>query len=110
MKAMFKAFVLVAFAAACAITSAQAQNVRVRGTIDKIDGDLLMVKSRDNTELKLKLKADAAVRGVVKKSLSDVKAGTGVGITSKPRPDGTLQAVEIHIFPAGQNFNSFHGD
>ena len=84
--------------------------MRVRGTIEKIDDDLLTVKSRDGSDLKLKLKSDAAVRGIVKASLADIKAGTGVGITSMPQADGSLKAVEVHIFPAGQRFNSFHGN
>jgi len=101
-----------AFAAAFAATTvvAQPQNVRVRGTIEKVDGDTLMVKSREGADLTLKLKADAIVRGIIKASLADIKAGTGVGITSMPQADGSLRAVEIHIFPAGQNFNSFHGN
>ena len=47
----------LALAAGFAVVSvsAQAQNVRVRGTIEKVDGDVVTVKSRDNTELKLKL-------------------------------------------------------
>ena len=102
----------VALAAGFAVVSvsAQAQNVRVRGTIEKVDGDVVTVKSRDNTELKLKLKDNAAVRGVVKASLADVKSGNNVAITSRPRPDGTLQAVELRVFPPNQPFNSFHGD
>ena len=102
----------LALAAGFAVVSvsAQAQNVRVRGTIEKVDGDVVTVKSRDNTELKLKLKDTAAVRGVVKASLADVKAGNNVAITSRPRPDGTLQAVELRVFPPNLPFNSFHGD
>ena len=102
----------VALAAGFAVVSvsAQAQNVRVRGTIEKVDGDVVTVKSRDNTELKLKLKDNAAVRGVVKASLADVKSGNNVAITSRPRPDGTLQAVELRVFPPNLPFNSFHGD
>ena len=101
----------VAVVAAFAVTSvsAQAQNVRVRGTIEKVDGNTVMVKSRDGGELKLTLKDNANIRGVVKASLADVKAATNVAITSRPRPDGTLQAVELRIFPPGP-FNSFHGD
>ncbi|HEY7297564.1 MAG TPA: hypothetical protein VH684_06460 [Xanthobacteraceae bacterium] len=87
----------------------QAQNVRVRGTVEKLDGNLLTVKSRDGSELKLKLKDNATVRGVVKASLADVKSGSNVAITSRPRPDGTLQAVELRIFPPGP-FNTFHRD
>jgi hypothetical protein len=94
---------------AVSTVAAQAQNVRVRGTIEKLDGNTLMVKSRENTELKLTLKSDVRIGGVVKASLADVKADTNVAITSRPRADGTLEAVELRIFPPGP-FNSFHGD
>src|SRR5207245_10668307 len=39
-----------------------------------------------------------------------VKTESNVAITSRPRPDGTLEAVELRIAPAGQPFNSFHSD
>jgi hypothetical protein len=73
----------VAVTAAFAVTSvaAQAQNVRVRGAIESVDGNTVMVKSRDGASLKLVLKDNAAVRGVVKASLADVKAATNVAIT-----------------------------
>jgi hypothetical protein len=105
-------FVVAALAATCALSSvsAQAQNVRVRGTIEKLDGNSLAVKSRDGTELKLVLKDNVRIGGVVKASLADVKANSNVAITSRPRPDGTLEAVELRIAPAGQPFNSFHSD
>jgi hypothetical protein len=105
-------FVVAMLAATCGLgpVAAQAQNVRVRGTIEKLDGNNLMVKSRDGAELKLVLKDNVRVGGVVKASMSDVKPDTNVAITSRPRPDGTLEAVELRIFPAGQPFNSFHGD
>jgi hypothetical protein len=105
-------FVVALLAATCALgsASAQAQNVRVRGTIEKLDGNNLTVKSRDGGELKLVLKDNVRVGGVVKAALADVKPDTNVAITSRPRPDGTLEAVELRIAPAGQPFNSFHGD
>jgi hypothetical protein len=89
--------------------AAQAQNVRVRGAIESVDGNTVMVKARDGASLKLVLKDNASVRGVVKASLADVKASTNVAITSRPRADGTLEAVELRIFPPGP-FNSFHSD
>lgn len=101
---------MVAAAFALSAISAQAQNVRVRGTIEKLDGSVLMVKSRDGAELKLTLKDNVRVAGVVKASLANIKPDTNVAITSRPRPDGSLEAVELRIFPAGQPFNSFHGD
>jgi hypothetical protein len=90
--------------------SAQAQNTRVRGTIEKLDGNTLSVKSRDGADLKLTLKDNVRIAGVVKAKLADVKADANVAITSKPRPDGTLEAVELRIAPAGQPFNSFHSE
>jgi hypothetical protein len=112
MKMARRILTAAAVAAAFTVTTvvAQVQNVRVRGTIEKVDGDMLTVKSREGTDLKLKLKDNATVRGVIKASLADIKSGTGVGITSMPQADGSLKAVEIHIFPAGLNFNSFHGN
>jgi hypothetical protein len=73
--------------------------VRVRGTIDSKDHEVLDVKARSGETLKVKLADNAPVRAVVKASLSDVKPGSFVGITAMPQPDGTQKAVEIHIFP-----------
>src|SRR5258708_6261884 len=110
MRITSQAFAVAIATFALTSVSAQAQNVRVRGTIEKLDGNTLMVKSREGAELKLVLKDNVRIGGVVKASLADVKASTNVAITSKPRADGTLEAVELRIFPAGQPFNSFHGD
>src|ERR1700722_10601369 len=109
MRITFAAAVLTAAFALNAV-SAQAQNVRVRGTIEKLDGNVLMVKSRDGAELKLTLKDNVRIAGVVKASLADVKADANVAITSRPRADGTLEAFELRIAPAGQPFNSFHSE
>ena len=76
MRITSQVFVGAMLAATFALSSvsAQAQNVRVRGTIEKLDGNSLAVKSRDGTELKLVLKDNVRVGGVVKASLADVKA------------------------------------
>ncbi len=106
----------VMFAAACVATlapglaCAQAQNVRVRGTIEKVDGNAVMVKSREGAEFKLVLKDNARVAGVVKARLTDLKPTDNVAITSQRRADGGQEAIELRISPAGQPFNSFQGD
>jgi hypothetical protein len=85
-----------------AATAALAQSpdmVRVRGTIQSVDGSMLDVKARDGADLKIKLADNAQVRTVVGKTIADVKQGLFVGITAMPLPDGTQKAVEIHIFP-----------
>jgi len=73
--------------------------VRVRGTIESVNGAALSVKTRDGSTLKVKLTDDAKVLAVDKKVLADVKQGVFVGITAMPLPDGSQKAVEIHIFP-----------
>jgi hypothetical protein len=112
MRITSQVFTVTTLIAAFALSSAsaQAQNVRVRGTIEKLDGNTLMVKSRDGAELKLVLKDNVRIAGVVKASLTDVKPDNNVAITSMPRADGTLEAFELRIAPAGQPFNSFHSD
>ena len=91
---------LVSAFAALAVTSALAQApVRVRGTIDSVNGSTLNVTARDGAKVTVKLADNATVVGVAKASLSDVKQGGFVGITAMPQPDGTQKAVEIHIFP-----------
>jgi hypothetical protein len=80
-------------------SKAQEQPKRVRGTIERVDGDRVVVKARDGTELTINLKKDAAVVAITKATLSDVKSGLYVGITAMPQPDGSQRAVEIHIFP-----------
>lgn len=94
--------IVLALGAALAAASALAQSpamVRVRGTIQSVDGQTLNVKTRDGAAVKVKLADKAPIRTVVRKSLADVKQGLFVGITAMPQPDGTQRAVEIHIFP-----------
>jgi len=78
----------------------QTQAVRIRGTIEAVDGNLLTVQSRDRqTTYKLKLADNAAVRGIIKASFSDIKPNSFIGVTGMPQADGSQKAVEIHIFP-----------
>ncbi len=73
--------------------------MRVRGTIEKVDGQTLVIKSRDGAELKVGLADNVTVLGIAKASLADIKPGTFVGVTAMPQPDGGQKAVEVHIFP-----------
>ena len=80
--------------------SAWAQDtVRVRGTIERVVGNHLSVKSRVGTELKIALAEKALIVAIVKASLSDIKQGSFVGVTGMPQADGSQRAIEVHIFP-----------
>jgi uncharacterized protein Veg len=77
----------------------QAQTVRVRGTVEAADGPVITVKARDGKTYKIKLNDNAAVRGIIKAALSDIKENSFIGVTGMPQADGSQKAVEIHIFP-----------
>jgi len=93
-------FAATACAAALFAASAQAQDkpVRVRGTIEAVDGAMLSIKARDGSDLKVKLTDNANVVGLVKATLGDIKPGSFVGATAMPEEDGRWKAVEVHIF------------
>jgi hypothetical protein len=79
--------------------SQDAPPVRVRGTIERIEGPVYVIKSRDGAELRIVLAENAVAAGVVKATLADIKQGTFVGIAAMPQPDGTQRALEVLIFP-----------
>ena len=73
--------------------------VRIRGTIESIEGSTYVVKNRDGAELKVTIYENPQIAGIVKASLSDVKQGSFVGVTAMPQADGGQRALEVHIFP-----------
>ena len=106
MKANHKIMAVLAGIALTALTiivpgdAAQAQDtVRVRGTIASIDGATYVIKARDGAELKVALADNAQIAAVVKASLADIKQDLFVGVTAMPQADGSLSALEVHIFP-----------
>jgi hypothetical protein len=72
---------------------------RVRGTVDRLDGQTLVVKSREGPVLTIALAPNFVVAAVVKKRLSDIKAGDYVGAASVKGMDGKQHAIEVLIFP-----------
>ena len=93
--------VLAAAALACIGTSALAQTpLRIRGTITGMEGNVLSVKTRDGKDLKVSLPENLVVVAAKVVTLADIKPGDFVGPASKTRPDGTLEAISLQVFPA----------
>ncbi len=88
------AFVLSAFA--------QPQIVRIRGQIEKVDGNMLAIKARDGSDYAVKLADDVRVTAQVKASLDEIKPGAFIGVTSMPEADGSQKAIAIHFFLESQ--------
>jgi hypothetical protein len=92
-----------AFATALAVTAASAQQTqRVRGTIEKVDGNTLLVKGPDGAPATVSLADNAVIVGVLKATIADIKEGSYIGSGALPQPDGTQKAVEVHIFAESQ--------
>jgi hypothetical protein len=58
------------------IADVRASTVRVRGSIERVEGQTFVIKS-----------------------ISDIKPGSFVGVTGMPQADGSQKAIEVHIFP-----------
>jgi hypothetical protein len=84
--------------------SAQQQTQRVAGTIDKVDGKTLYIKSAGGP-VTLTLVDNALIVARVKASAADIKAGDYVASGGVPQPDGTQKAVELRIFPESMRGN-----
>jgi hypothetical protein len=72
---------------------------RIRGTIETLDDQTLVVKSREGRELSVILSNDLKVSAVNKAQLSDIKQGDFIGTAAVPGTDGKLHAQEVVIFP-----------
>jgi len=93
------ALVLLAVAPALAQAPPAGTPTRIRGTVEKLDGQTLTVKSREGPVLTIALAPNFVVAAVVKKSVADIKAGDYVGAASIKGADGKPRALEVLIFP-----------
>src|SRR6201992_3419343 len=80
----------------------QAPPVRIRGTIEAVDGPTLSIKTREGSDVKVKMTDNVAVFAVVKTELSEIKDGSYIGVSAMPQADGTQKAFAVHIFPENQ--------
>jgi hypothetical protein len=71
----------------------------LRGKIDSVTGQTLVVKARDGTMTNVKLADDVHVFTLKQSSLADLKRGSLVGTTAIGQMNGPQKAVEIYIFP-----------
>ena len=97
-----RVFGVAGFALLLATSASFAQQppptVRIRGQIEKVDGDLFDIKTRNGEMVKVKLVDPARVLAFVKASLADIQVGKFIGVTAMPQADGSQKAVAIQIF------------
>lgn len=83
-------------------TAAAQQPARIRGQIEKADGPMLALKTRDGAMLNVKLADDVRVAALVKATLADIKPDSFIGVAGVPQADGSITAYSIHIFLPAQ--------
>jgi hypothetical protein len=91
----------VLFVAFSAVTLAQTPPppARVRGTVEKLDGLVMTVKAGDGKMVNVKLADNYTVVGVSRAKIADIGAGKFIGTTTLGERNGSLVALEVHIFP-----------
>ena len=90
----------VLFVLVCSMTLASAQDtVRIRGTVERLEGPAFMIKTRDGSEVKLTVTDNPLWVVIVPGKMSDIKPGMFVGSAGMMQEDGTQKAIEVHIFP-----------
>jgi len=76
----------------------QPPSLRISGTIESVDGSVLSIKSGTLGLVKVTLTGDAAVFGVAKGALADLKPGAYIGVGAMPQPDGSQRAIQVTVF------------
>jgi hypothetical protein len=79
--------------------SAADDTVRIRGTIERVEGPVYVIKNRDGAELKLTVTDNPLFVAIAPSTMADIKPGMFVGSAGTMQPDGTQKAIEVHIFP-----------
>jgi hypothetical protein len=93
-------FAALSFALVCAASPASAQEtVRIRGTVERIEGPVYVVKNRDGAELKLTVTDNPLFVAIAPATMADIKPGMFVGSAGMMQADGIQKAIEVHIFP-----------
>jgi hypothetical protein len=81
------------------LAHAQTPAQRIRGNVVSLDGSTLQVKTAQGATVALELAGNVRLMAVSRAERSAIAPGVFLGTTAVPQPDGTLAAVEVHIFP-----------
>jgi hypothetical protein len=90
---------LVALPALAQTPPPQGTPTRIRGTVEKLDGNTLTVKAKDGQSVAIALADNVVIQYLVKKSLADIKTGDFLASTGMKGTDGKIHAIEVRIFP-----------
>ena len=95
------ATVFVAISLACLSASASGQTAtqRIRGEVERLNGNELTLRSDSGQRIAVRLSDTISITTRAPSRLDAIAPGTFIGTTAVPQGDGTLTAVEVHVFP-----------
>jgi len=75
------------------------ETVRLRGVIEKLDGNAILLKERSGEKLRIEMPENLVVREVYPIGISEIQQNSFIGVTALPDTENRLVAVEVHVFP-----------
>lgn len=81
------------------VIAQQAPTTRVRGELVSALSETLVIKSRNGSDVPVKIDGKTAVVGLRKIALTDLATNAFVGVAAVPGKDSEQIAVSIHVFP-----------
>jgi hypothetical protein len=95
---------VAAFLAASALPvpswgAADGTPAHIRGTVQSLDGQTLVVTARDGQAVTVLLAKEVKVSTLAKVDLAAIKPGDFIGTAAVPGTDGRLHAQEVMVFP-----------
>jgi RNase P/RNase MRP subunit p29 len=81
------------------LARAQTPASRIRGDIVSVNGSTLQLKADSGQKIAVRLADHYTVSARSHGDLTKIIPGAFVGTTAVPGPEGTLTAVELHVFP-----------
>ncbi len=73
--------------------------VRLRGSIESFSAPQLVIKERSGETVTLVVPEEARPAEVLPTDIATIQPGSFIGTAAMPRPDGTLEALEVVVFP-----------
>lgn len=87
------------FAGTSTVIAQDAPPIGIRGAVTAVEGDSLKIRTTRGDDITVGLTKGTQIRGVTLAQISDLAPGSYIGSAATPQPDGTLKALEIHVFP-----------
>jgi hypothetical protein len=95
---MYRLILAGVFAVGLAAPAHAQQPARLRGTIAAVTEDSVDLTLRDGSKVTATLSPKLTVTAVGLAQIADIKPDSFIGTAAVPQPDGTLKALEVHVF------------